>query len=88
MFGKGIPLFKLFGFEVKAGLSRFILAGLAAKCDASNTVASSNDAAAALTKMHQNSHSRLMVVDNGRLVGTISLKDLLRFFSLKLDLEE
>lgn len=60
---------------------------LAGKCEAGNTVASSEDATAALSKMHRNSLSRLMVVDGGRLVGIISLKDLLRFLSLKLDLE-
>jgi Zn-dependent protease/predicted transcriptional regulator len=67
--------------------SRHTVRELAEKCDASNTVASSDDATAALAKMHQNSHSRLMVVDEGRLVGIISLKDLLHFLSLKLDLE-
>jgi Zn-dependent protease/predicted transcriptional regulator len=60
---------------------------LAGDCDAGNTVASGDDATAALSKMHQNGNSRLMVVDQGKLVGIISLKDLLRFLSLKLDLE-
>jgi Zn-dependent protease/CBS domain-containing protein len=60
---------------------------LAGNCDAGNTVASSDDATTALSKMHQNGHSRLMVVDDGKLAGIISLKDLLRFLSLKLDLE-
>jgi Zn-dependent protease/CBS domain-containing protein len=67
--------------------SRHTVRELAAKCDSSNTVASSDDATAALAKMHKNSHSRLMVVDEGKLVGIVSLKDLLRFLSLKLDLE-
>jgi CBS domain-containing protein len=57
------------------------------KCDSSNTVTSSTDATEALSRMHRNSHSRLMVVDDNKLVGIISLKDLLRFLSLKLDLE-
>ena len=67
--------------------SRHTVRELAGRCDAGNTVASSADATEALTKMHRNGHSRLMVVDEGRLVGIISLKDLLRFLSLKLDLE-
>ena len=32
--------------------------------------------------------SRLMVVDGDRLVGIITLKDLLEFFALKMELEE
>jgi signal-transduction protein with cAMP-binding, CBS, and nucleotidyltransferase domain len=38
--------------------------------------------------MSQTGQSRLMVVENGRLVGLVSLKDLLDFFSLKMELEE
>jgi Zn-dependent protease/CBS domain-containing protein len=68
--------------------SRHTVRELAGRCDAGNTVASSDDATAALAKMHRGSQSRLMVVDDGKLVGIISLKDLLRFLSLKLDLEE
>ena len=37
--------------------------------------------------MTRSSLSRLMVVEQGKLVGIIALKDLLRFFSLKLELE-
>jgi len=37
--------------------------------------------------MSQTGNSRLLVVDQGKLVGIVSLKDLLRFLSLKLDLE-
>jgi signal-transduction protein with cAMP-binding, CBS, and nucleotidyltransferase domain len=38
--------------------------------------------------MNQTGVSRLMVVENGRLVGLVTLKDLLNFFSLKVELEE
>ena len=38
--------------------------------------------------MNQSGVSRLLVVENGRLVGLVSLKDLLDFFSLKVELEE
>ena len=37
--------------------------------------------------MSRNENSRLMVVDAGRLVGIISLKDLLKFLALKFELE-
>jgi hypothetical protein len=32
--------------------------------------------------------SRMMVVDDGRLRGIIALRDLMRFFSLKIELDE
>jgi Zn-dependent protease/CBS domain-containing protein len=46
------------------------------------------DALAALGKMQSTGLSRLLVVDGGRLVGIVSLKDLLRFLHLKLELED
>lgn len=45
------------------------------------------DALDALRKMQQTGFSRLLVVDDDRLVGIISVKDLLQFFSLKIELE-
>ena len=45
------------------------------------------DAIRALSLMQSTGNSRLMVVQDGRLVGIISLKDLLKFFALKVDLE-
>jgi Zn-dependent protease len=44
------------------------------------------DALQALEKMQRTGSSRLLVVDNDRLVGIVSLKDLLRFFHLKMEL--
>jgi CBS domain-containing protein len=41
----------------------------------------------ALSTMSRTRNSRLLVVDGDRLVGVITLKDLLQFLSLKLDLE-
>jgi signal-transduction protein with cAMP-binding, CBS, and nucleotidyltransferase domain len=41
----------------------------------------------ALARMQSTGASRLLVVENGHLVGIVSLKDLLRFFHLKLELE-
>jgi len=38
--------------------------------------------------MNQSGVSRLLVVEKGRLVGLVTLKDLLDFFSLKVELEE
>jgi predicted transcriptional regulator len=45
------------------------------------------DALHALAKMRSAGASRLLVVEDGHLVGIVSLKDLLRFLDLKLQLE-
>ena len=37
--------------------------------------------------MNRSGNSRLMVVEDKRLLGIISLKDMLKFLSIKLDLE-
>ena len=46
------------------------------------------DALAALARMQRSDQSRLLVVDHGSLVGIVTLRDLLDFLSLKLELEE
>jgi signal-transduction protein with cAMP-binding, CBS, and nucleotidyltransferase domain len=38
--------------------------------------------------MKRNNNSRLMVTQNSHLVGVITLKDLLKFFALKVELED
>jgi CBS domain-containing protein len=45
------------------------------------------DAMEALGRMQRTGSSRLLVMDGDRLVGIISLKDLLRFLELKIELE-
>ncbi len=60
---------------------------VAGECSEANTIAPDTDAVAALSKMSRNRLSRLMVVDEGRLVGLLSLKDLMELLSLKLELE-
>jgi Zn-dependent protease/predicted transcriptional regulator len=57
-------------------------------CSRENTIAADADALEALSLMMRTGISRLMVVERGELVGIIALKDLLQFFSLKLELEE
>jgi Zn-dependent protease len=57
-------------------------------CSEENTINSSADAMKALSRMNRTKASRLMVVDAGQLRGIISLKDLLDFLSLKVELEE
>jgi Zn-dependent protease/CBS domain-containing protein len=61
---------------------------LAQKCTDVNSIGADQDATKALAKMRKNDVSRLMVLEGGRLVGVITLKDLLEFLSLKVELEE
>jgi Zn-dependent protease/CBS domain-containing protein len=56
-------------------------------CSVENTLTPDTDAVRALSIMSRKGKSRIMVVEGERLVGIITLKDLLQFFSLKLDLE-
>ncbi|HVF61003.1 MAG TPA: CBS domain-containing protein [Thermoanaerobaculia bacterium] len=61
---------------------------IADRCDAENTVPAGTDAIRALSRMSRTGASRLLVVDGDRLLGILSLKDLLKFFALKMELEE
>ncbi len=60
---------------------------LASACSPDNTVPPGADAMAALATMNRNQASRLMVVEGEHLLGVLTLKDLLQFFSLKIELE-
>jgi Zn-dependent protease/CBS domain-containing protein len=51
------------------------------------TISPNADALDALSKMQRTGVSRLLVTEGDRLVGIVSLKDLLRFLNLKLELE-
>jgi len=56
-------------------------------CSAENTISPQASAVKALSIMKRTGNSRLMVVDAGRLVGIVALKDMLKFLDLKIDLE-
>ncbi len=59
------------------------------RCGPDNTLRIDQDPLEALTSMHATNKSRMMVLDDGgRLVGVVSLKDLMEFLSLKLELGE
>jgi len=60
---------------------------IAKHCSADNTVSPDEDAVKAMSRMNQTGNSRLLVVEQGKLVGVITLKDILRFLSVKIDLE-
>ncbi len=61
---------------------------IALECTDANTVGPGADAVEALSRMNRGRRSRLLVVEEGRLLGMITLKDLLAFLSLKIELEE
>jgi Zn-dependent protease len=61
---------------------------IATECSSENTVDPQLDAIKALSIMSKTGASRLMVTQGNRLLGIIALKDLLRFFALKIELEE
>jgi Zn-dependent protease/CBS domain-containing protein len=52
-----------------------------------NAIAANADALEALSKMQSTGSSRLLVTDGDHLLGILSLKDLLQFLDLKLELE-
>ena len=57
-------------------------------CSKENTVPAGADAMEVLAQMSRQQASRLLVVEDGRLAGIVSLKDMLKFLSLKLELEQ
>lgn len=57
-------------------------------CSDENTISKDTDAMDALSRMNQSDRSKLLVTDGERLAGVLSLKDLLQFFSLKVELED
>lgn len=56
-------------------------------CNAQNTIDADTDAVKALSLMNRTGNSRLLVMQDGHLVGIVALKDILKFLSLKMDLE-
>ncbi len=56
-------------------------------CSQENTVSPNTDAMDALMRMSRSGNSRLMVAEGGQLRGILSLKDLLGFLSMKVELE-
>lgn len=63
------------------------VAAVMGPCGSDNTVAPETDALDALAQMQRTGNGRLIVAEHGRLVGVVTLKDMLRFLNLKLELE-
>jgi len=57
-------------------------------CSETNSIRPDEDPIKALSQMSKTGNSRLMVIEGEKLVGIITLKDILSFLSLKMDLEE
>jgi len=68
--------------------SRHVVEDLVVPCSGENAISPQTDALQALSLMNRTGNSRLMVIDEKRLLGVITLKDMLKFLSLKIDLEE
>ena len=60
---------------------------IASPCSEENTIDADADAVTALSCMQRTGNSRLMVTEQGRLVGIVTLKDMLKLLALKIDLE-
>jgi Zn-dependent protease/predicted transcriptional regulator len=56
-------------------------------CSDSNTIGPEENAEKVLSLMQKKNRSRLMVVEKNRLIGVISIKDLMDFLSIKIDLD-
>jgi len=61
---------------------------LLTQCSTENTIKPQADAMEAISKMSRTGLSRLIVVEGDHAVGMITLKDMLKFLSLKVELEE
>jgi Zn-dependent protease/predicted transcriptional regulator len=67
--------------------SRHAVRDVMAPCSDANTISPRTDALQALSLMNRTGNGRLMVVDENRLLGIVTLKDMLKFLALKIDLE-
>lgn len=61
---------------------------LAKKCLPENTISPEADTLKALSLMKQNGNTKLMVVEDRKLIGIVTLKDILQYFSARMDMEE
>ena len=68
--------------------SRETIGELVRQSSPENTISPETDAIKALALMNQTGNSRLLVVEGTQLVGILTLKDLMNFFSLKVELEK
>ncbi len=72
----------------RAAWSRTRVRQIMARCPPEEMVGPQTGALAALAQMRRSGRSRLWVVDQGRLVGVLSLRDVMQLLSTKLELEQ
>lgn len=65
---------------------RFLVSDAMHPLSALNTIGLNDKTETALRKMREGGHSRLLVVENGRLAGIVALRDIMRLLSLKREL--
>jgi len=63
------------------------VAEIAAGCEEAATISPDSEAMAAIDSMNRTGNSRVMVVEKGRLVGIVTLKDLSEILALRMELE-
>ncbi len=63
------------------------VAQIFAPCSEENTIAPSTDSMKALAQMQKTGNSRMLVAEDENLIGVVTLKDLLGFLAVKLDLD-
>lgn len=74
--------------KVKPGkLSQTLVGNIMEPLGANNMIAPGLDAIHAINLMNRVGNTRLLVVDRGRLVGIVTLRDMLRLLELKMDLD-
>ncbi len=56
------------------------------KCSAENTITPDTDAVKAMALMNRTGNSRILVADENKLSGILTLKDIMKFISIKLEL--
>jgi predicted transcriptional regulator len=61
---------------------------LASQCSLDNTISPDTDALKALSMINKTGNSRLLVVEGHKLVGVLTLRDMMQFLSLKVELEQ
>lgn len=71
----------------RAEWNRRTVGAVAEPQTSSNAIAPDADALQALSLMRKSAHPQLLVVDQGRLVGILTLRDLLDFLALKVELD-
>jgi Zn-dependent protease/predicted transcriptional regulator len=83
----GVVTLKQLKEVARAEWGRITVGQVAERCTAANTVDADSDALEAMARMSRTGNSRLLVLDGGRLVGILALKDLLKFLAIKMDFE-